>query len=86
MSGYNTVYICNATAGNVTLVLPDAATASARSYVYVVKKADASANACVVTPQGGDTVDGSNRLALNTYLGASTLMASAPGYWWVVSH
>lgn len=58
------VLLCDATAGPVTVSLPEAA--AVKGLWWVVKKTDASANAVTVDPLGSETVDGALTAATTT--------------------
>lgn len=69
---------CDATAGAVTINLP-AATATLRQ--LEVKKIDSSANACTVTRNGTDTIDGATTVVLNVQYATSRIYDAASGLW-----
>lgn len=72
------VVICDATGGAVTLNLP-AATATGR--VLHLKKIDSSANACTVTPNGADTIDGAAALTLSYQWQSRSITDRASASW-----
>lgn len=51
----NTIYLVDATAGNITMNFPSAIGSTA---IYGVKKIDATANTVILTPDGAETIDG----------------------------
>lgn len=58
----DTLILCDATAGAMTVTLPLAD--SARGHMFIVKKIDASANAVTIDPAGAELIDGAATLAL----------------------
>jgi len=60
--GTATVYLCNATAGNITINLPAAAGVTSR--IYHIKKTDASANTVTIDGSGAETIDGATTVVL----------------------
>jgi len=75
-------FVCNATAGQVTINLPFAA--SSRGARYTLVKTDASANACVFQNAGSDPINGVAAVkSVNTQFGSIRLVCDGGG-WWVV--
>ena len=55
MTGTHAVYVCDATAGAVTLTMPLASAAIGND--FMVKKIDSTSNACIVQRAGSDLID-----------------------------
>lgn len=54
VSGTN-ISLCDATAGQIVITLPSAV---ANAGIFTIKKKDATANTLVITPTGGQKIDG----------------------------
>jgi len=72
------VYVADTTGGTVTINLPNAAAAVDR--MVVAKKADSSANAIVLNPVFGETIDGGATASTNIAWGS--LWAISDGTAW----
>jgi lysophospholipase L1-like esterase len=77
----DSVLLCNASAGPVTITLPTAAGIPGRS--FQVKKTDSSANACSISTTGGQTIDGASTVSLTSQY-SSRKMASDNANWQVI--
>lgn len=77
------VLLCNAVGGAITANLPAAATAGA-GREYVVKKIDATANGCTLTPAGADTIDGAATLPNTTQWQSFTVVSDGVAGWFVI--
>jgi hypothetical protein len=73
--------LANATAGNITLTLPTAA--SAGGLRIAVKKTDASLNTVTIDGNGAETIDGAANRVLLTQYAVVTVMSDGT-QWWVV--
>lgn len=62
-TGAETVILCDATSGNVTISLPALASSAYRK--YHVKKIDVSANTCIIDGSGSETIDGSTTFTIS---------------------
>jgi hypothetical protein len=79
----DTVVTCDATAGTTTINLP-AATGTGR---YLdIKKLDATANACAITPAGGDTIDASASALNSTAQNANHWLIDSASGKWITGH
>lgn len=70
---YNAAVHVDATAGAVTITLPDAAQVVAAKFPFSVKKIDASGNVVMVQGTGGQTLDGASSKTLGTQYQGITL-------------
>lgn len=68
------VLLVDATAGNVTMTLPDVVTEAGRT--YTIKKTDASANTVTVLPTSPTTIDGAVSVVLTAQNQSVTVVAS----------
>lgn len=75
------ILIVDATAGNVTLTLPPAATA--RGKVFHVKKIDAGANSVILEGDGAETVDDAANVTWAVQYQAYTVACDG-AEWWIV--
>jgi hypothetical protein len=73
--------LADATAGNITLTLPTAASASGLR--IAVKKTDASINTVTIDGNGAETIDGAANRVLLTQYAVVTVMSDGT-QWWVV--
>lgn len=77
---------CNATTAAVQVKLPTAAaaynTAHAAGTIYKVIKTDSSANACVVTAAGLDTINGAAILSLGSQYSSGTFQSAGGTAWY----
>ena len=73
---FNATVLCNATSGAVTITLPAAATKN----LYLIKKIDASANACTVSGNGHN-VDGGAATTITAQYGAIRLQGDGTQWW-----
>lgn len=74
-----TAILCNATAGPITVNLPQVSTDYGR--IFYIQKLDATANAVTVDPFGAETIGGSATLALTIQNQAVEILAT--GSYWV---
>jgi hypothetical protein len=74
--------LSDATAGNVTVNLPQAALNPGKT--YYIKKIDVTANTVTITPFAGDTVDGAASVALAVYGDCRQIMNDGGTGWWIV--
>jgi lysophospholipase L1-like esterase len=77
----DSVILCNASAGPVTITLPTAVGIQGRS--FQIKKTDASANACTVATTGAQTMDGASSVPLTAQY-ASKKVESDNSNWQVI--
>ena len=77
----DSVLLCNAATGPVTITLPTAVGIQGRS--YQVKKIDSSANACTVATTSSQTIDGAASVAITTQY-AVKKVASDNANWQVI--
>ena len=77
-----TVILCDATSGNITITLPAASGVSGR--LYVVKKTDASANTVTIDGSGSETIDGATTVALASQHHYRGIVSNGSN-WFVVS-
>jgi lysophospholipase L1-like esterase len=77
----DSVILCNASSGPVTVTLPTAAGIPGRS--FQVKKTDSSANVCTVVTSSGQTIDGATTVSLTSQY-SSMKMASDNANWQVI--
>jgi lysophospholipase L1-like esterase len=77
----DSVILCNASSGAVTITLPTAVGIPGRS--FQVKKTDSSANACSIATTGGQTIDGVGTVSLTSQY-SSRKMASDNANWQVI--
>ncbi len=75
------IVLCDATAGEITLQLPQAA--GRGGFIYWIKKTDASANAVVVTPLGADTIDGAATQSLSLQHEVISIVSDGSD-WWII--
>lgn len=75
------VLLCDATAGQISLVLPAAAAVEGR--VYRVKKTDGTSAKVAVQPSGAETIDGLTEYAIVSQYESVTIMAVS-GSWHVL--
>lgn len=74
----DSVISCNATGGAVVINLP-AATATGRQ--LVIKKIDASANACTPTRAGSDLIDAATTISMTVQYSSIVIVDSASAVW-----
>lgn len=79
----NFMFLCDATGGAVTVNLPAVATAG-EGRQYIVKKIDATANACTLDGNGAETIDGSATRAILTQNESVSLITNGSGGAWYV--
>ena len=77
----DTVILADATAGNVTITLPSASSAS--GYRFFVKRIDGSANSVSIARAGSDTIDGSISLNITVQYVSITLISNGSN-WFIV--
>jgi hypothetical protein len=80
---YYTVAV-DATAGNITITLPDTATTGVPGRVYNVKKVDVSANTVTIQRAGADLIDGAATQVLTVQYQSRTVHARTAGGAWDV--
>lgn len=73
--------LVDATAGNVTITLPTAASADERK--YNVKKVDASVNTVTVDADGAETIDGAANYVLTVQYQSVSVQSNGTA-WWVL--
>ena len=78
-SSTKTVYDINATAANVTLTLPDAATVPGRMY-FISVSGDPGANYARITATGGDDINANNYLVSTEQWSTAVIVASNGAY------
>ena len=71
--------VCDASGAAFDVELPPAA--SSPGVTIRVKKADASANAVTLTPDGSDTIDGAGSYALSTQYAGVTVISDGTSWW-----
>jgi hypothetical protein len=77
---YNAALHVDATAGAVTITLPDAAQVAAAKFPFSLKKIDASANAVMVQGGSGQTIDGAASRSLTSQYQDMTLYSDGSHY------
>lgn len=75
----NVRYLADATSGNLTLTLPDAATTG--NFEIEVKKIDSSLNSVIIDASGSDTVDGATGATINSQYEAVTIVGNGTAYY-----
>ncbi len=75
------VILNDATAGDITLTLPLASTASGK--IYNIKKTDASANNVIIDGNGAETIDGAATLSTNTQYESFTVVCDGAA-WFII--
>lgn len=75
----NTVYICDASGGNITFTLP---AASNSNKLFRVKKVDSSTNTVIITRAGSDTIDGATTYTLTVQYQAADVVAGTTANQW----
>ncbi len=78
-SSTKTVYDMDASGGNVTLTLPDAATVPGRMY-FISVSGDPGANYARVTATGGDDINANNYLVSTDQWSTAVIVASNGAY------
>ena len=78
-SSTKTVYDINATAANVTLTLPDAATVAGRMY-FISVSGNPGANYARITATGGDDINANNYLVSTDQWSTAVIVASNGAY------
>lgn len=73
--------LCNATAGELTVYLPEAANAAGR--IIVIKKIDTTSNYVVVQAEAGEEIDGGNLQELTSPYTTVNLLSDGSN-WWVM--
>lgn len=73
------VVLVDASAGTRTITLPLAST----TYRYVIKKIDSSSNSVIITPAGGNTIEGAANKTLTTQYQFETLVSNGTT-WYLV--
>ncbi len=76
------VILCNATAGNIT-VIPPSATVRAKFTPLTVKKIDVSGNSVTIDPSGATTIDGAATKATTTQWEAITFRSDGSNFYTV---
>ena len=80
LAGVSATYLCNATAGSITITLPNPSGISGR--LYNIKKVDASTNTVVISPTTG-TIDGLSSKTLTTQYNNYCITTDGNN-WWVI--
>jgi hypothetical protein len=73
-----TEVLCNAASGAITLNLP---ATNGTGRLLEAQKIDSSANACTLTPNGSDKINGAASIALSSQYQAASLKGTAAGSW-----
>jgi hypothetical protein len=76
----DSVILCNATSGNVTITLPTSVGTKGRQ--YTIKKTDASANLVIIDGAGAETIDGELTIELAVQYESMTIHSDNAG--WVI--
>lgn len=74
----DSIILADATAGPITVTLPNPATTKDKR--FVIKKADSSANAVTIAPVSG-TIDGAATYAITLALGSVDAVSDGANYW-----
>lgn len=77
----DSVLLCDATSGSLTLTLPSATGITGRQ--YTIKRISSGANTVTVAAQSGETIDGAATHVLGTQYGFITVVSDGSN-WWVV--
>jgi hypothetical protein len=75
--------LTDATAGAITISLPDASSLSGKT--YIIKKTDSSSNAVTIDPNGSQTIDGVTTYTLSTQYKYVTVQAYG-GSWLIIGN
>lgn len=75
----NKRYLVDATSGNITLTLPDAATIG--DFEIDVKKIDSSSNSVIIDASGSDVVDGATGATINSQYETVTIVGNGSAYY-----
>lgn len=78
----DTTILVDASAGNVIVTLPSAATVPGRT--YNIKKIDLLTTIVTINPQGGQTIDGDTTLVINGGLVSVTVVSNGGSAWYVI--
>ncbi len=74
------VYYCDATAGNIALTLPDAASSS--GWFVAIVKTDSSANTVTLNRAGTDTIEGATSVVLSAQYDKTAAMSDSSATWY----
>jgi hypothetical protein len=80
----DTVLLCDATGGAITVNLP--AAAGADGMVLTVKRINSGANAVTLDGSGAETIDGAATLALGTQYHSATIACNGIAWYVIHSH
>ena len=73
------IYLCDATGGNVTVTLPAAADNTHRT--YTIKKVDSSANTVIIDGNASETIDGGLTATLTVQYEAVCIACDGSNWW-----
>lgn len=76
-----TVYLCDATSGNITATLPTAASADTR--VYYIKKIDSSVNIVTIDGDSSETIDDSTTQVISFQYDSAEIISDG-SEWWII--
>lgn len=82
--GDNQVYLVDASGGAVTVDLPATSDTDIDGRSVVIKKADNSGNAVIITPNGSDTIDGAATASITTQYATVTAVAFNTNTDWII--
>lgn len=80
LTSAQTVVLCDATAGDITVTLPRAEREAGRR--YNIKKIDGTGNAVIIDGDGSETVDGELTVIIDTQYDAATIVSD--GTEWII--
>lgn len=75
------ILLCDATNGNITIILPQASTASGK--LYYIKKTDISGNDIIIDGYGDETVDDETTQTFDTQYLCLTIVCDETE-WWII--
>jgi len=81
ISSTDSVVLCDATGGSLTVTLPSAAGISGRQ--YSIKRTSSGANTVTLATQSGETIDGAATRSLAAQYQSATVVSDGTN-WWVV--
>lgn len=77
----NFILLCDATAGSITINLPDAS--ANESKILYIKKIDASANTVTIEPFGSQLIEGNSNLVIGTQYDSPEIVCDGTE-WWII--
>lgn len=77
----NEFIAADATSGNITITLPDAATF--KGYYLNIKKVDSSGNIVTIDGNGSETIDGTATKVISTQYDSVTILSNGTG-WYII--